>query len=394
MVFVDMKNPFILQYYFIQLLYFRHSESRCMHISNLKLYQFNNYETCSVEWVPTINVVVGDNGMGKTNLVDAIYFLCLTKSYFSSLDKYSVMEGTDQFRLEGRFEKEGYPDIVEIKVREGKPKEVNVSGKKLVKHSEHIGKLPCVIIAPDDIHNLLSGSAERRSFLNNILVQTDPRYLENLLIYNKCLKQRNALLKQFHEKHYFDGLLLEGVTKNMYSASAYIYERRKETLVALRPLLTRHYEAISGGQEHCDIQYRSQLHDGDFKELLNDSLEKDKLLCRTTVGVHKDDLVFTLKDHGLKNFASQGQLKSYIIALKLAQYDYIAKAYGARPILILDDLYDKLDAKRVQALLGVVSKGGGQIFITDTGKERIGSLLQNLDLTYKQVGVVKGKLTE
>lgn len=365
-----------------------------MYISQLKVYNFNNYQSSEVVWNAGINVIVGDNGMGKTNLVDAIYFLCLTKSYFSSLDKYSIREGAEGFRLEGRFELDAYPVIVAIKVQDGKSKDVRISEKKLVKLSDFIGQFPCVIIAPDDVHTLMAGSAERRSFLNNIIVQTDTQYLDTLLHYTKALKQRNALLKQFQEKHYFDGVLLESVSSRMYDAAAYIHTKRTEVVEQIRPKLQEHYAELSEGKEACDLVYRSHLHEEGLKWLLDKHLERDRALGRTSVGIHKDDLVFSLKGKALKNFASQGQLKSYVIALKMAQYTFIGNRNDKYPILILDDMYDKLDASRVEALLKLVSGCGGQVFITDTGRQRIQSLLKKLNLSYKQVIVEKGKIIE
>jgi len=342
-----------------------------------------------------MNAFTGLNGMGKTNILDAIYYLCLGKSYFSSTDRYVLKAGTEFFRAEGEFETESGKEKVEIKVHPGKKKEIIYSGKKREKLSDHIGALPCVIIAPDDIQLMLEGSEQRRRFLDNTIMQYDKSYVSDILTYNRLLKQRNATLKGMAEKHFYDMTLIQSISVSMYEPAQRIYEARTRLIEGLSPLFEKYYKLISGDQEQCQISYKSQLSTTGLEALFDGSLEKDKILTRTTCGIHKDDIEFKMNQIQLKNFASQGQLKSFVLSLKLAQYEMVSTSSGKLPILILDDIFDKLDRERVARLLELLSQDNfGQIFISDTNSDRVPGLLAEQGIDFQAFRVDTGQINE
>ena len=366
-----------------------------MHIKNLQLSNFNNYINENAVFHPQMNALTGKNGMGKTNLLDAVYYLCIGKSYFSSGDKYVVKKGEAFFRLFGTFSQNDEKETVEVKVTPGKKKEISLSGKKRDKLSDHIGAFPVVIIAPADIRLMIEGSEERRKFLDNTAMQFDRSYVDAILTYNKLLKQRNALLKQFAEKGYYDSRLLEAISKGMYAPAQKIYDERKKLVDDMTPLFAKHYAAISSGNERCTINYSSPLEEKTLREIFEANQDKDKYLCRTASGIHKDDISLKIDDESLKNFASQGQLKSVILALKLAQYDILASRNGKLPLLLLDDIFDKLDSLRVEQLLTLLASDKvGQVFISDTNQDRIPQLLTKINIDHKVYSVDAGQLEE
>lgn len=366
-----------------------------LHIKKLILTQFRNYKYQSIEFVPQINVLTGHNGMGKTNILDAVYMLCLGKSYFNSSDSHIMMFESDFYRLESLINKEGTSEKVVIKSQTGKRKEIEISGKKQAKLKDHIGLFPCVIMAPDDIHDLLNTSEERRNFINNTLVQLDANYLEDLIIYTTLLKQRNATLKSFQDTKTFNPTLLDALSERMYEPAQNIYVRRKQFINDISPDFQTIYKEISGGNEVCSLKYESQLDHSSFEKLLKDHKEKDRILGRTTSGIHKDDILFIMDDLPLKTYASQGQLKSFVLTLKLAQYQYLKKMKGQKPILLLDDIFDKLDPQRVSQLLHIVASDDfGQVIITDTQKDRIHKVLEIIETPHKLLHVENGVITE
>lgn len=366
-----------------------------MNVQSLKLTQFRNYEAAELHFHPGINALIGLNGMGKTNVLDALYFLCLGKSYFSNTDKMVMMMDKDFFRLESIFVGDKDREIVVIKSKAGSRKEIEISGKKAERISDHVGRFLCVIIAPDDIHMMLEGSEERRNFLNNTIVQTDKAYLDDMLLYNGLLKRRNALLKSFAEQRRFDDLLLESVTTGMYAPAERIHQQRKQHTQQMAPLFEEIYAEISGNRETCGIVYESQLGSGNLAALMQANKDKDRVLTRTTQGIHKDDLLFTMNGEPLRHFASQGQLKSFVLALKITQYCMLEANSGQKPILLLDDIFDKLDHTRVKHLLALLIKRQfGQTFITDTNQERIQKILTELGAAYKLFQVKDGNAEE
>jgi len=366
-----------------------------MYIKEIQLTNFNNYENVRARFHKEVNALTGKNGMGKTNMLDAVYYSCIGKSYFSSGDKYVVRKGETFFRCEGEFDGEKGKDIVEVKVTPGKKKEIILSGKKLDRLSDHIGRFPCVIIAPIDIQLMLDGSEERRKFLDNTVMQFDRSYVDAILGYNRLLKQRNATLKGFAEKHYYDQRLIDSISAGMYNPAAKIFEMRKSLISDLSPLFDHYYGLISGESESCSISYSSPLEGTTLKDLFIKNIEKDKILSRTSSGIHKDDIALKMNGEKLKNFASQGQLKSVILALKLAQYEILSKKNENKPILILDDIFDKLDRSRVEHLLSIVASDKiGQVFISDTNEDRVPELLTKLNVQHSAFRVDGGQLEE
>lgn len=366
-----------------------------MHLHELKLTNFKNYEFQSLVFSPRLNIVAGLNGMGKTNLLDAVYYLCMGKSHFQGTDRNVVRQGEEFFRLEGTFFLNEKKEKIVAKVVPGKQKTIERNDNAYPRISDHVGLLPVVFMAPDDTALALEGSEERRRFLDNTLCQLDHRYLEELVVYNKILEKRNAQLKQFAEKNSFNPTLLEVFNRQLVEPAAYILEQRSRFIESFLPVFNEYYAVICGGTEPVDCQYRSQLTGHDFLNLLGESAEKDRILQRTTVGIHKDDLVFQLKDLPLKRFASQGQLKSFVLSLKLAQYECLRRQKGGQPILLLDDLFDKLDDNRVSQLVELLVKGDfGQVFITDTHPERAEELAQRFGGAYKKFIVENGTVID
>jgi DNA replication and repair protein RecF len=325
--------------------------------------------------------------MGKTNLLDAIYYSCIGKSYFSSRDKNVANKISDFFRIQSTF------DIHEvlIKVKPGKLKSIEVDDVKLEKISDHIGTLPVVMIAPIDIQILLEGSEPRRHFMNNTIGQYSKEYINHLFTYNRLLKQRNALLKLFQEKKYFDPSLLEAISIKMIEPAGIIHNYREEFINKLIPIFNQVYHEISGGSEEAIIKYKSPLMSDSFENILKNNIEKDRILARTSAGIHKDDIEFILNDDHLKTFASQGQLKSFVLALKLAQYQILNEIRGIKPILLLDDLFDKLDKNRVTYLLELLIKEPYcQVLISDTSKSRVSDILNSMNVAHQVIEVNQG----
>ncbi|MBB4078998.1 DNA replication and repair protein RecF [Lewinella aquimaris] len=349
-----------------------------MHLSHLKLTQFKNYESQHLDFSPRLNCFVGFNGAGKTNLLEAIYYLCMSKGYGSTVDQYSIRHGDRGARIGGTFvlddERE---DRIVVKLRKRQRKVIERNGTAYARISEHVGRYPVVIVTPDDINLVLEGSATRRKLLDNSLSQTDPQYLNHLITYNRLLDNRNARLKELEGHPDHTGLL--GVYDAQMEAPAmYIFEKRKEFVDPFTELLTQAYATISGRREEVGLEYKSQLLDTGWETLLAERAEKDRILQRTTGGIHRDELVFTQDEHPLRRVASQGQLKSFVLSLKLAQYRLLERSTNRTPILLLDDIFDKLDHERVKQLLGLVMGSTfGQLFITDTDPERITSLISH-----------------
>ena len=364
-----------------------------MHLQRLLLTQFKNYEKESIEFSSQLNCIVGNNGMGKTNLLDAVNFLCMTRSFFTNNDRTVIQQGTDFFRLEGHFTLDKTIEKIVAKVIPGKQKTFERNDVAYDKLSEHIGLLPIVMIAPDDTSLVTEGSELRRKFLDNTLSQQDSDYLKNLIVYNKILKSRNASLKQFQETRNFDYSLLNTYNQQMLSPAAVIHTKRMRFMEQFYPVFQAYHRIISGGNEDVNCVYESQLSKMTMLELLEQNIEKDRILQRTTAGIHKDDLIFTIADYPLKKFASQGQLKSFVLALKLAQYEFLRRLKKIKPILLLDDVFDKLDRERVQQLLSLLFKEEfGQIFITDTDEERVEEIIQQFNIPFSKFVIQEGKV--
>ncbi|NRB51707.1 MAG: DNA replication/repair protein RecF [Saprospiraceae bacterium] len=362
-----------------------------MHLRRLILTNFKNYEKQVIDCSPDINGYVGLNGMGKTNLLDAIYYLCMGRSYFRFTDLNLVRHGEDFFRLEGLFSIEERAEKIVAKVGKGRKKVLERGDVPYQRLSEHIGLLPVVIITPDDTSIVNEGSEERRRFVDNTLSQLDPIYLRHLITYNKVLKQRNSALKQMAANNRYVPDLLSVYDEQLLAPAAYIHEQRQSFTVDFEPELRRLHFVISGEREQVTCRYKSQLLEEELSTLLQQRREKDRILQRTTAGIHRDDWVFEIEERPLKKFASQGQLKSFVLALKLTQYNWLKKEKKSSPLLLLDDIFDKLDHQRVQHLLELLTQGEyGQVFITDTAQDRLSKILSNLKTQYLQFVIFNG----
>jgi DNA replication and repair protein RecF len=317
-----------------------------------------------------VTCITGPNGSGKTNFLDAVYYLCYTKSYFSASVQQSVLHGTEGFRVEGVMERQGRTDTIACKWKQGK-KEISANGVPYERLSEHIGRYAAVMVAPDDIEIVNDGSELRRRFMDAILGQCDPQYLEALLQYQRVLAQRNAWLKQYTQQ-VAEGGTLEYYNMELTRSGTYIAACRKVFVQAFIPLLERYYALLSGGKERASLVYESDLLQTGMADLLERSLSLDFRYQRTLKGIHKDDLVLLLDDKPVKNFGSQGQKKSFLFSLKLAQYEYLSRQLGIQPILLLDDIFEKLDQQRMESLLRIINDPlFGQVLLTDTHEERV-----------------------
>lgn len=358
-----------------------------LHLNNITLTQFKNYKSSTFIFNERVTGICGLNGKGKTNLLDAIYYLCFTKSYFSKSDALNVQFSEDGFRLEGDlFQtptenrlKEDF-NIVSIFRGAGK-KEVLLNDVAYEKFSSHIGKFPCVMIAPDDIEMITGSGEQRRKFIDTVLSQMDTAYLQQLIIYNKVLLQRNSLLKSFADQKNRDMQLLQVLDQQLIQPGIEIYNMRKNFLANLMPLAKNFYLQIAHNNEVIDLDYESQLKENNFAELLERSKERDMASQRSNFGVHKDDLGLLLNGKAFKAVASQGQKKSMLFALKLAEFEMLKKNKGFAPLLLLDDVFEKLDDLRMHNLLKwVCVNNESQVFITDTHLDRLKTSLNNFGL--------------
>ncbi len=356
-----------------------------MFLKHLSLVNYKNFDSIDLDFDPVINCLVGNNGVGKTNILDAIYHLCFGKSYFNPVSTQNVKHDADFFMLEGEFEKEGRNEKITCGYKKGLKKIIKRNGKAYEKFSEHIGFLPLVIISPADRDLIIEGSDTRRKFIDGVISQSDKTYLQTLIKYNKVLVQRNSLLKYFVANHTFDGDTLGIYNEQLHSLGTVIYDKRKEFVEAFLPIFNTQYAHISGkGLEKVGLQYESQLSHSPLNMLLDSSVEKDRALQYTSHGIHKDDLSFTINGHPIKKFGSQGQQKSFLTALKLAQFHFIKEQAGTTPILLLDDIFDKLDEHRVSQIVALVNNDSfGQLFISDTHADRTEKVVGSIQQSYK-----------
>ena len=349
-----------------------------MFIKNLTLQNFKNHSSRFIEFSPQINCIVGDNGVGKTNILDALHYLSVGKSFLGNSDLNNIAENEDFFSIEALISNENKEDILKIIQSKESRKIIKKNDKNYSKIADHIGYLPSVMISPYD-QNLISDSSEsRRKFMDAMISQTDREYLFSLIHYQKTLQQRNALLKNFQKSRTFDADSLEIYDEPLIKYGQIIFEKRKKFIHKIIPVLQEYYNIISNQKEKVLISYQSDL-EQDFRVLLSENLEKDRILTYTSKGVHKDDLLFEMNGQLIKKIGSQGQQKSFLIALKLSQMNLLKKLTGKTPILLLDDIFDKLDDSRVHQLVKLVNKEHfGQIFITDTHKERTENVVKNI----------------
>ena len=342
-----------------------------LYINKISLVQFKNYHQASFSFGRRVVGITGRNGAGKTNLLDAIYYLCFTRSYFTSSDHQNVRYQTNGFRLEGYLEKNNQEEKIVCTLKDGR-KEVSLNEERYDRFSRHIGQFPAVMIAPDDADIILGGSEERRKWLDSLLSQLYPEYLDHLIIYQKILLQRNSLLKNMAATGQNQDSLLDVFDLQLVMHGVPVYETRKAFLETFIPQVQRLYDYIAGTHEVVNIQYQCTLQEEDYAQQLNQARYRDMQLQRTTTGIHRDDLLFLLNDHPMKSSASQGQRKSFLFALKLAQFEVIRQHKKFPPLLLLDDIFEKLDQERVSRLIALVASDKyGQVFITDTHAERL-----------------------
>lgn len=366
-----------------------------MYLRKLTVHNFKNYPEATVSFSETVNALVGPNGSGKTNLLDAVHYLSLTKSAFNAVDGQNVRHGEGFFMVKGEFVREGKPLTVLVQLPAGQKKVVKVNGAPYDRVSDHIGLLPLVLITPHDTDLIREGSETRRKFVDGLLSQIDRSYLDTLLQYNHVLKQRNALLKQFAERHSFDADLLQPYTEKLLSLGEPLHARRQAWAAEFAPRVQEHYARLADEAESVRLEYESPWQPGNMLQVMRQRLEKDRILQRTTTGVHRDDFVFSLGEHPMKKFGSQGQQKSFVIALKLAQYDHFREHFGFPPLLLMDDIFDKLDDGRIQRLMESVSGTHyGQLLVTDARPERTTSLLADQSLSGQVITIHQGSIED
>jgi DNA replication and repair protein RecF len=355
-----------------------------MYLQNISLVNFKNISSQFFDFQKKINCFVGENGVGKTNILDAIYYLSFSKSYFNSVAIQNIRHGESFFMIEGEYFLNDRNEKIVCSLKKGQKKVLKRNGKSYEKFSNHIGQLPLVIISPADRDLVTEGSDTRRKFIDGVISQQNKVYLQDLLLYNKVLTQRNALLKYFAANRTFDALNLSVYDEQLSEIGTRIYKIRKTFLEEFIPIFNEKYQIVSGDKEQVNLVYKSQLHNFSMDILLENSLQKDKIIQYTTTGIHKDDLNFEIGAYPIKKFGSQGQQKSYLIALKLAQFEFIKQQSNVTPILLLDDIFDKLDENRVLHIIQLVNNDEfGQIFITDTHFERTESILKKGSKAYE-----------
>ena len=350
-----------------------------MYLKNIHLIDFKNFEALEFNLHQRINCFTGNNGAGKTNLLDAVHYLCMCKSYFNPIDSQNIQHGKDFFVVQGIFCSEENSDNVYCAVKRNTKKQFKINKNDYERLSDHIGLFPVVMISPYDSILITEGSEERRKFIDSVISQFDKSYLEGLIKYNKLLLQRNKLLKDIADKKMVEQDLFEVIDAQMIPLANDVYQKRLTFLQNLIPVFNTYYSEISNDIESVSIEYISQLHDHNFEELLVNCFSKDKALGYSTSGIHKDDLMFTLNSFPVKKVGSQGQQKTFLVALKLAEFSFITSKKGFKPILLLDDVFDKFDHSRVEKIIRLVAdEKFGQIFITDTDITRLKTVLNGI----------------
>ena len=345
-------------------------------LEKIVINDFRNIQLQELEFSPNVNCISGNNGEGKTNLLDAIYYLSMTKSAFASSDKFNFRHGTEEFSIAGTYKMEnGLSSRFALKMTSKGEKKMRRDDKPYPKVSGHVGVLPIVMVSPADISMVSESGEERRRFVNAVLSQMDREYMSALQQYNRLLMQRNRMLKDMD----VDRALLEVIDMRMSMLAEPIYQARKRFVEDLKPIVSEYYKALSGGSELVDIEYESELSKAGLDQILAASFDKDRILKYTSAGVQRDDFSFTMNGHTIRRYGSQGQQKSFLVSLKFAQYEIMKKNYGFAPVLLLDDVFDKLDMGRISNLLQMVASNDfGQIFITDSNKVRMSGIVDKL----------------
>ena len=355
-----------------------------MFLKELSLTNYKNFESLKFSFNTKIICFVGLNGVGKTNILDSIYHLSYTKSYFNPIPSQNIKHGETFFFISGKYMIHDKEENILVSLKKGDKKIIKRNNKLYKKFSDHIGKIPLVLISPDDRNLIIEGSETRRKFIDGIISQTDKEYLNNLIDYNRTLKQRNALLKMFHDNSENIRKTIDIYDRQLSSDAQKIYDIRREFLNEFIPIFKSRYKELSNDKENVEIKHSSDISpDQNLYKLLKNSLEKDLRFQYTTKGIHKDDLNLKLDNFPIKKYGSQGQQKTFLIAMKLAQFDYLSKL-DSKPILLLDDIFDKLDDTRVKQIINLVNQEKfNQIFISDTNKTRSEKIIKKVNKSYK-----------
>lgn len=366
-----------------------------MYIRELSVVNYKNLIHADLHFSPKLNCFIGMNGVGKTNLLDCIYYLSFCKSYFNLPDNQNIRHNEEFFILQGKYELKGVQEDIYCGFKNLHKKKFSRDKKEYERLSDHIGLLPLVMISPADSVLIQGGSEERRRFMDSVISQYDRQYLELLLRYNHALLQRNNLLKYFSANQSFDADNIETWNEQLIVTGEKLYRKRASFIEALQPVFQKYYEFISEKHETVNLEYISQLKEGDFRNMLNESLSRDRSLQYTSIGIHKDDLDLKIGHYPIKRMGSQGQNKTYLISLKFAQYDFISSVNQQVPILLLDDIFDKLDSSRVEQIVKLVSENNfGQIFITDTNREHLDGIIREAGgADYKIFLVTDGQIS-
>lgn len=355
-----------------------------LQLNHLSLINYKNIEAKTFDFDKKINCFVGNNGIGKTNILDSIYHLALGKSYFNPISSQNIRHGEDFMVVEGGFEKNDKKESIVCSLKRGQNKILKKNGKAYEKFSDHIGYIPLVIISPSDRDLIIEGSSTRRKFMDSVISQSNKSYLTQIINYQKIVSQRNALLKYFALNHTFDAETLSVYNQQMCELATPIFKARKAFIEEFTPIFKDRYQTISSGTELVDVVYQSTLLDSELETQLAENIQRDRVLQYTSCGIHKDDLRFEIDGHPIKKFGSQGQQKSFLIALKLAQFDFIKNQSNVPPILLLDDVFDKLDEERVAHIIKLVDDSEfGQIFISDTHPDRTEAVIKESHQSYK-----------
>ncbi len=364
-----------------------------MYLANLKLTNFKTYADLDVDFCGNVNCLVGNNGVGKTNLLDAVYYLSFSKSFFNPIDSQNIKVGEDFFAVHGKYAMAEEEALVSCIQRHGQTKQMRWNKKVYKKLGEHIGKIPLVIISPNDQSIIQGGSDGRRRFIDGVISQTDRGYLEHLLQYQKALEQRNRLLKQMYEDRAWDEASLQVWDDQLVRHGEEVYAGRAAFMEAFMPLFDYYYNWITDSSEEAVVQYERNREEGLQQQLLA-ARRDDRYALFTTVGPHKDDIEMKIGEMSVKRYGSQGQQKTFVLALKLAQFEYIYQKCGIKPILLLDDIFDKLDMPRVKQLVDLVgSDRFGQVFLTDTQPGRVERIFDELpNVEHRIFEVKKGEL--
>jgi DNA replication and repair protein RecF len=367
-----------------------------MYLQKLSITNFKNYGEATLQFSDKINCFIGDNGAGKTNLLDAIHYLSFCKSYFNPVDTQNIRHQESFFSIHGTYLKNGdRPDIVSCIQKNDQRKLFKINQKEYDRLADHIGLFPLVMVSPYDRDLINEGSELRRKYLDGVISQFDKAYLDDLICYNKALAQRNALLKHFADSRTFNSASLEIWDRQLTDYGHKIHDKRASFLKDFVPVFQRYFDFISEGKEKVSIRYESQLFERELDQLLAVSVEKDRTARYTTQGTHKDDLELVISGYPLKKFGSQGQQKSFVVAIKLAQFDYTRDIKGFKPVLLFDDIFDKLDDKRVHQIIRLVSENSfGQVFITDTQRSRIEKLFEEVHIEHRIFEISEGKVNQ